>query len=214
MVGEEDSTPRTPRRRTVLKGIGAATTIGGGFISTAAASPPNRVQDGQVALDIAPKAEQIDKTISVGPNKQVNVELAYAVPVKYVKFAGRTCTTTLTPRDDSEFAIGLHAPNVGNGEPDSLKSLVGVTPYLTGEHEQVPAVVWEDRPLFLQEKFGTSDNVPPSEETDITATLWHGPTCFPPRSGKNCIETPPNCPIGPITTSGGSLVKDTETITF
>ena len=61
--------------------------------------------------------------------------------MRYVKFAGQTCTTTLTPRDDSEFAIGLHSLDVGSGEPYKLDSLVGVTPYLTGEHSGVPAAV-------------------------------------------------------------------------
>lgn len=136
MVGDSNLVSGSISRRTVLKGLGGSTMLGGAAVG-ATTTVAGEVRDGQATIDIAAEANPIDKTITVGPDEEtrIEVDLAYAVPVPSVKFAGRTCTTQLTPRDGSEFVVGLHAPNVGDGEPDSLGSLIGVTPFRTGKHE-------------------------------------------------------------------------------
>ncbi|MEF8855833.1 MAG: SipW-dependent-type signal peptide-containing protein [Haloplanus sp.] len=71
--------------------------------------------------------------------------------------------------DGSEpyYIVGLHTPGVGSGIPTRRDSLVGVAPLPVGRYESVVAPI-APTPF-------TGSGFPPTGETVLTATLWHGP---------------------------------------
>jgi len=93
---------------------------------------------------------------------------------------------------DSYFLVGLHDPDIGSGAPDMRDSLIGIAPLPTGSYEGVTV------PIAPTPFTDTKDsNYPPSSDTEVAATLWHGP---------GGSET------GPITDSSDDLYMDTATV--
>jgi predicted ribosomally synthesized peptide with SipW-like signal peptide len=65
------------------------------------------------------------------------------------------------------YIVGLHTPGVGSGIPTRRDSLVGVAPLPVGRYEELVAPI-APTPF-------TASGFPPTGETVLTATLWHGP---------------------------------------
>jgi predicted ribosomally synthesized peptide with SipW-like signal peptide len=93
--------------------------------------------------------------------------------------------------NEAYYVVGLHTPGVGSGIPTRRGSLVGVAPLPVGRYEEVVAPV-APTPF-------TGSGFPPTGETVLTATLWHGP-------GGN--ET------GPIADADGDPYADAAVVQF
>jgi hypothetical protein len=116
------------------------------------------------------------------------------------------------------FVVGLHSPNVGNGQPNSLSSLIGVRPFLPGAYADVPIPVWQGPPPWQQSLGATPDQFPSGGDTlDVTATIWYGPDVFPPIADRDSnaaiAQTPNDEQNGPVS-ANGSLVTSTASVEF
>jgi hypothetical protein len=75
---------------------------------------------------------------------------------------------TAPTSSDEYFILGLHHPDVGSGDPTMRDSLVGIAPLPLGEFTSVRVPVSET-------PFTDSGDFPPSQDAELTVTLWHGP---------------------------------------
>ncbi|MFB6252505.1 MAG: hypothetical protein ABEI27_12625 [Halobellus sp.] len=161
---------------------------------------------------------------------------AYIVELPRVKFEADEGTIALPVKKNQQgtpvpwfkaknnapaFVVGLHSPEVGTGEPDSLSSLIGVRPFTPGKYNNVKIPVWAGPTPWQSDEKGKvtdieKDDFPTDEEVEVTATLWYGPDRFPPDVPRENakITTPKPETIGPISRENGELVSNTAEVRF
>ncbi|QLH76938.1 hypothetical protein HZS55_06355 [Halosimplex rubrum] len=87
--------------------------------------------------------------------------------------------------ESDSFVLGVHAASVGDGDPTSPESLVGVRVLAPGEYREVPVPVWEANPFPISEPSavgerprtdwtdtGLDPEAGASRRVEVTATLW------------------------------------------
>lgn len=114
----------------------------------------------------------------------------------------------------SAFVLGLHASSVGDGDPTSPTSLVGIRVLEPGSYRDVPVPIWQGNPFpvwparhtdgrsrthWTCVEFGATDG---NAEVDLTATLWHD------------LAVDVDHHAGPIRDDAGHPVTSTETVAF
>lgn len=115
------------------------------------------------------------------------------------------------------FVVGLHAPGVGDGKPDSLSSLIGVRPLRPGKYNNLKIPIWAGPPRWQQNLGAAPEQFPDGETVEVTATLWYGPDVFPPiapRDSESAIaQTPEDERNGPVKAARG-LISNSAAVTF
>lgn len=211
-------------RRTFLQTIGATTASLGILSGTATAKGANIAIKEQTATE-DPK----DKDDFPVPD-------AYILELPRVKFEDDEGTIALPVKPDENgevspnatfwyeatdnapaFVVGLHSPDVGNGKPDSLSSLIGVRPFRPGKYNNENIPVWAGPPPWQQKLGAEPEQFPDDETIEVTATLWYGPDVFPPiaprDSDKAIAQTPEDERNGPVKDKRG-LISNSADVTF
>ncbi|MFB6111967.1 MAG: hypothetical protein ABEJ35_05460 [Halobacteriaceae archaeon] len=223
-MSRDDMSGGTYSRRTALKLMGGTALLGTGAIGTASARGAN------IAI-----AEQTARGDPTGTD-DFPVPDAYIVRLPRVKFEADTGTIALPVKPDEDgkvspdatfwyeatdnapaFVVGLHSPQVGNGRPDSLSSLIGVRPFRPGKYNNVNVPIWAGPPRWQRNLGAHPEQFPNGETIRVTATLWYGPDVFPPiaprDSSKAIAQTPEDERNGPVRDARG-LVSNSAPVTF